>query len=131
MEDEIKLKIREELAIARKRLKAARLLLKNDMLEDSSNRIYYSVFFAAKAVLNSLGHDAKTHSGLLTQFGLRVVKEKLMPDKYGQTLRKTLELRESSDYEVGIVLEKKEITDLLRDAEDFLAKAEKFVKERL
>jgi len=130
-EDEIKLEIKERLEIARRRLKAASLLLRNSMLDDASNRIYYGVFSAAKAMLNSIGSNPKTHSGLLTEFGLRAVKTNLVAKTYGSTLRKAFEMRESSDYEIGAELGKEEVETLLKEAEGFVTMAEKFVKERI
>ena len=57
------------------------------MVKDDINRVYYSIFFAAKAMLNVLGFDAKSHSGLISEFGLRIVKEGLIDVKYGKILR--------------------------------------------
>ena len=89
--------VKEELKIAKKRLESAKLLFQNSLFEDSINRAYYSIFYAAKAMLNVLGFDVKTHSGLISEFGLKIVKEKLVPPKYGIILRRTYEMRESSD----------------------------------
>ena len=131
MVDEFKKIIKEEIEGAKKRLKAGKFLLEKDMIEDAANRIYYSVFYAAKAMLNSLGYDAKTHSGLISEFGLRLVKEKLVGKELGATLRRAFELRESSDYRIGSVIEKDEVENLVKSIEDFLIKAERFVKEKL
>ena len=82
-------------------------------------------------MLISLGYDAKTHSGLISEFGLRLVKEKLVGKELGATLRRAFELRESSDYRIGSVIEKDEVENLVKSIEDFLIKAERFVKEKL
>jgi len=50
------------------------------MLEDAVNRAYYSFFHAAKAMLNALGFDVKT--GLISEFGLRVIKTKMLDKKF-------------------------------------------------
>ena len=80
-------------------------------------------------MLNVLGYDAKTHSGVLSEFGLRLVKEKLVEEKYGTILRKAFELRETSDYKIGAVFGKDEVKSLLNEAEGFMDFAEKFVKK--
>ncbi len=131
MEDRIKKLIEEELDIAEKRLKAAEILLKEGMLADAVNRVYYAIFYAAKAMLNSAGYDAKTHSGLISEFGLRLVKEGFVSRKYGKILRNAFEKRESSDYEIGAIFERREVESLLKDAKEFLKKAKKFVKKNL
>ena len=129
--DDIRLRIEEELEVAKRRLDAARLLYEKDMEEDAVNRAYYSFFHAAKAMLNVLGFDAKTHSGLLSEFGLRIVKNNLIGKEYGAYFRKAFELRESSDYELGVVFGKNEVRDLIDHTEAFLKVAQKFVNEKL
>lgn len=123
--------IKEEITIAEKRLKAAKLLLKANMLEDAINRIYYSLYYAAKAMLNSIGYDVKTHSGLISEFTLRLVKEGLVSKKYGKILRNAFEKRESSDYSIGAIFEKEEVENLLNDAKEFLKRAKIFVKKNI
>ena len=128
--DEMKKLIKEEITIAEKRLKAAKLLLKANMLEDAINRIYYSLYYAAKAMLNSIGYDVKT-SCLISEFTLRLVKEGLVSKKYGKILRNAFEKRESSDYSIGAIFEKEEVENLLNDAKEFLKRAKIFVKKNI
>jgi uncharacterized protein (UPF0332 family) len=131
MEEDVKIRVREELEVAKARLKAAKLLFEKGMLEDAVNRAYYAFFHAAKAMLNTLGFDAKTHAGLISEFGLRIIKTKMLDKKFAQYFRRAFEMRESSDYEIGIVFGKDEVQLLIRNAEEFLKKAQKFVEERL
>ncbi len=120
-----------ELNFANERLNAARVLLERNMLVDAVNRAYYAIFYAARAMLNVLGYDAKTHSGIVSEFGLRIVKEKLVPEKYAQILRRAFELRETSDYVIGAVFGREEVDELIKNVSDFVEMAEKFVNERL
>jgi uncharacterized protein (UPF0332 family) len=131
MKDAAKDRIDAQMEISKKRLKAAKLLYKNQMFEDSINRIYYALLYAAKSMLNASGYDAKTHSGLLSEFGLRLVKEKLVEERFGKILRKSYELRETSDYKIGVIFGEDEVKSLLKDAEDFVKFAEKFVNEKI
>ena len=82
-------------------------------------------------MLNTLGFDAKTPTGLISEFGLRIIKTKMLDKKFAQYFRRAFEMRESSDYEIGIVFGKDEVQLLIRNAEEFLKKAQKFVEERL
>jgi hypothetical protein len=70
-----------ELARARKSLRAAKTLLDEDLLEDAVSRAYYAVLHAAKAALAKEEMAPKTHSGVSrlgccleggAQFGWRV-----------------------------------------------------------
>lgn len=89
------------------------------------------VFYAAKAMLHVLGFDAKTYSGLISEFGLRIVRAGLLDKKFAQYFRRAFEMRESSDYEVGVVFGEEEVETLIKNAEEFLRKAREFVGERL
>ncbi len=131
MEESIKIRIKEELETAQKRLDAAKLLLEKGMLEDAINRAYYAFFHAAKAMLNVLGYDAKTHSGLISEFGLRIIKTNLIDKKFAQYLRRAFEMRETSDYEIGAIFSEEEIQTLIKNAEEFLKKAKDFVEKNL
>ncbi len=84
MKESVKKVIEEELRLAERRLRAARILLREGVVEDAVNRAYYNVFYAAKAMLNVLGFDVKTHSGLISEFGLRIIRER---DEGKQRLR--------------------------------------------
>ncbi|MEM2213144.1 MAG: HEPN domain-containing protein [Candidatus Nezhaarchaeales archaeon] len=75
MEEAVKIRIKEELEVAKRRLEAAKLLLEKGMIEDAVNRAYYTFFHAAKAMLNAIGYDVRTHSGLISEFGLRIIKQ--------------------------------------------------------
>jgi hypothetical protein len=131
VEESVKIRIKEELEVAKRRLEAAKILFEKGMTEDAINRAYYSFFHAAKAMLNVLGFDAKTHSGLLSEFGLRIIKTNLLNKKFAENLRRAFEMRESSDYEIGVVFSENETKTLIKNAEEFLKEAQKFIKKRL
>ena len=72
-ESSLKELITKEIDAARERLDAAKLLFEDGKLVDAVNRAYYSVFHAGKALLHSIGRDAKTHSGLISEVGFYLV----------------------------------------------------------
>jgi len=131
MEENLKIRIKEELEVAKRRLEAAKLLFEKGMIEDAVNRAYYSFFYSAKAMLNVLGYDAKTHSGLISEFGLRIIKTNLLDKKLAKYFRKAYEMRESSDYEIGVIFGEEEVQLLIKNAEEFLKKAQEFTEKRL
>lgn len=100
------------------------------MIEDAVNRTYYAFFHAAKAMLNTIGYDAKTHSGLISEFGLRIIKTNLLDKKFAQYFRRAFEMRESSDYEIGIIFTYDEVKTLIENADEFLKAAQEFVKKK-
>lgn len=73
-EEEIELLIER----AKRRLEAAYYLFKDGFFEDAVSRAYYSMYFAAKALLLKRDITVKTHKGQLTKFGLEFVNEGLL-----------------------------------------------------
>ena len=95
------------------------------------NRAYYAVFHAGRALLHSIGRDAKTHSGLVSEIGFHLVEKDMIDKKYGTILRRLFESRETSDYVIGAVFTEKEVNKMLEEAKSFVKMTEKKSKENL
>ena len=130
-ESSLKELIHKEIDAARGRLDAAELLFNDGKLVDAVNRAYYAVFHAGKALLYSIGRDAKTHSGLISEIGFHLVEKGIIEKRYGMILRRLFESRETSDYVVGAVFLEEEVKKMLENADSFLQMAEKKSKENL
>lgn len=130
-ENSLKELVRKELDAAKERLDAAKLLFNDGKLVDAVNRAYYSSFHAGKALLHSIGRDAKTHSGLVSEIGFHLVEKEILDKRYGIILRRLFESRETSDYVIGAVFSEEEVDKMLRDAESFLQMAKKKSEENL
>jgi uncharacterized protein (UPF0332 family) len=82
---------------------SARLLLDHGDVDGACNRAYYAMFDAAKAALMGLvpGSDpalTKTHSGLISAFGLQLVRTGRLPIALGKSLNRAHEIRQIADY---------------------------------
>ena len=84
------------------------------------NRLYYSVFHAAQAVLYDRGHTPSSHGGVLSLFGSEIVVSGSASRDRGQFLNHLAELRKQADYGY------EEITD---DVDALLTQTEQFVTE--
>lgn len=69
---------------AKRRLDAAYHLFEDGFYEDAVSRAYYSMYFAAKALLLKKDITVKTHKGLLSKFGLEFVNEGVVEEYYGR-----------------------------------------------
>lgn len=92
-----------DLAKAHRALKSAHLLLSEGDHDGACNRAYYSMFEAAKFAINRANVPVKaeqirTHGGLITAFGLHLVKNGIMPLDQGKSLNRVEELRLIADY---------------------------------
>ncbi len=105
---------------ARRSLDATHHLFRGGFYEDAVSRAYYSMYFAAKALLLKRNITVKTHKGLLSKFGLEFVDEGVVEKYYGRALRIAEELREEADYSISREISKEEAESLIEDAEKFL-----------
>lgn len=123
-EEEIELLIER----AKRRLEAAYYLFEDEFFEDAVSRAYYSMYFAAKALLLKRDITVKTHRGLLTKFGLEFVNEGVVEEYYGRALRIAEELREEADYSISREIRKEEAELIVEDAEKFLARIKEAIE---
>lgn len=65
----------------------------------SANRLYYALWYVGSALLISIGHPVKTHSGMIAQINLHYVKEGILSIDDGALMSQLFSLRQSSDYE--------------------------------
>ena len=114
---------------AEEKLNAAKHLLNGNFYRDSVSRSYYSMFFAAKALLALKGVYPQTHRGVVAQFGLQFVKNGFIKELYGRTFRIAKELRETADYDVDIDITQQDAKKEVKKAEKFLTTIKKAVQE--
>ena len=110
------------------KIKAAELLFENGFYNDCISRSYYSMFWAAKALLLIKGLNVKTHKGLITRFGLDFVKEGYIEKIQGRALRIAKEDREAADYEVDIDYTSNDAKTSIGKAKDFHEKVKQVIK---
>jgi uncharacterized protein (UPF0332 family) len=83
----------ELMAKARRAQVSAQRLLEDNDNDGACNRAYYAMFDAARAALIASkapvpAEIAKTHSGLISDFSLHLVKTGLFPVELGRALNK-------------------------------------------
>ena len=88
---------------ASRAIASARLLLDAGDVDGACNRAYYAMHDAAKAALDvsyvSLNPEViKTHSGLISAFGLKLVKTGKVPAALGKAFNRAAEIRLVADY---------------------------------
>jgi uncharacterized protein (UPF0332 family) len=105
-------------------LKSARMLLDAGDTDGACSRAYYAIYDAARACIGWAGiaperGEFKTHHGLITAFGLHLVKPGLFPIEIGKAFQNVQSLRQIADYEATPVPPEK--------AEQALVAAARFV----
>lgn len=123
--------------LARHRFQRARetfqdsvVLLERGALSSGVNRLYYAAFYTARALLATEGLDASRHSGLITLFGQRFVKDGTIPPEIAKAFPRSFEKRLNTDYEDFSSMEQNEVETVRRDVEQFLQACERLLEAR-
>lgn len=109
-------------SLALEELDIATLLLEKEHYRASISRSYYSMYYAAQALLLSQNIDSSTHKGMIRLFSLHFVKTGLFSPEWSNTLKAAYDLRQLSDYDA-------DFTGTLAEAEKILEQAKIFVAE--
>jgi len=85
---------------AHETLEDARALFEQDRTPASIvNRAYYAMFYAALALLATIGQETSKHSGVLALFDKHFMKSGALPAEMGRFLHQAFEMRQTGDYE--------------------------------
>jgi len=126
-EDSSRRFVEASLERAEKALKSAKLLEENGELEDAASRAYYAMFHATRALLFSRGMSAKTHKGVISLFGEKIVKQGIMSEEYADMLRKAFDLRQKSDYEIYAETSAELVKEAIKNGEQFIERVKELV----
>ena len=127
MDKKAKALIRAYIRKAEDKLEVASQLIKLRDYEDAISRAYYAAFHASQAALRTRGLSAKTHQGLISLFGLHLVKTGCVDRKYGRYLAKLKDDRERCDYEVYASVRLNDAKSAVRDAGEFVRGIKQFL----
>ncbi|MBC8496236.1 MAG: HEPN domain-containing protein [Anaerolineales bacterium] len=106
---------------------AAKLLKGESYYSFSASRAYYAMFYAAEALLLTLGYSFSSHAAVIAAFGHEFVKTQKLDPKYHRYLLDAQDLRNVGDYDIGHGITKDQAELLLLWADDFLAATEKYL----
>lgn len=85
------------------------------------NRAYYAMFYAILALLIDEPYTSSKHSGVLSYFNRRFVKEGVFDRDMGRWVNKAFELRQRSDYREYFEATENQAIDLTSKAERFVS----------
>lgn len=78
-----------------------------------ANRLYYALFYACGALLIKNGIQANSHSGVMVMINQHFVKEGKLPKETGKLIRRIFSIRQESDYDDFVDMEKDDLEPLL------------------
>ena len=99
--------IKYRLHRANETLEEAKISIENKRYLLAANRIYYASFYAVSAL--AIKHEFKTskHAQLLSWFNKNFVKNGIVKKRLGKFYLDAFEMRQESDYEDFVVIDKK------------------------
>ena len=105
------------------------LLAQNGTPESVVNRAYYSMFYAALALLATVGQETQKHQGVLALFSQHFIKTGILPKEMGKFLNKAFDMRQTGDYEEEAELTQEDAQKSVSFAEKFVQSAEEKLRE--
>jgi len=110
---------------AEESLSDAKYLIKGGSWNSAINRLYYSCFYAALALLLHKNIEAKSHKGVRGQLGQKFIKPGLISKEFGQIYSDLFDFRQKGDYGDFFDFEAEKVIPFVEKVENFL----KVVKE--
>lgn len=107
---------------------AAVILYNAGQWNSAVNRLYYSCFYAASALLLKRGIGAKSHSGVIAQFSDAVVRTGEMSVDTYRVYSKLLNWRTKGDYNDMFDFSKEDVEDVLEPTKTFVETVKSLLK---
>ncbi len=119
--------INYKLEKARNTIKESLFLADGEYYNTAINRLYYAVYYAASALMISVGIEAATHKGIKTMLGLKFIHTGILPMEYGRIYKILFDSRQEADYEDFVYYERQNYDDLAPLAGKFIEAVESIV----
>jgi len=115
------------LSRASETLEEAKNSIENKRYLLAANRIYYASFYAVSAL--AIKHEFKTskHAQLLSWFNKNFVKNEIVEKRLGKFYLDAFEMRQESDYEDFVVIDKTSIDEKFKLASEFINKIQEII----
>lgn len=115
---------------AREMLSVAEQNLRNKFYTSAVNRAYYAIFYAANAMLATVGEARSKHSGVIGLFRNLFVKSGEFPVELSDVYGRVLNNRQRGDYDLEVQLDAKQTETDIEDARRFVDEVERWLKQR-
>ena len=90
----------------------------------AANRLYYSLFYMATALLVSKGITTKTHAGTIMMLGREFVQKGLLDKEDGAIISRLQNMRQSGDYDDLFDWSKEDVEPMIEATNQLLIKME-------
>ena len=94
------------------------------------NRAYYAMFYAALALLVTVGEASSKHQGVIALFDQHFIKTKILPKEMSKFLHHAFDTRQVGDYEDEVILDREQAFHILEAAIQFINSIEQKLSEQ-
>ena len=105
------------------------LIISGVLIRNAASPAYMAMEHAASAMLAARGEKYSSHGAVHARFGELFSKTRLVDPKFHRYLLNGFELRHNAEYERGLVVSAEDMESTLKNATEFVAMAEQFLKE--
>jgi uncharacterized protein (UPF0332 family) len=112
-------------------IKAAEIMLQNDMLTFAMNRVYYSMFYAVQSLLASDGVTFSKHGQIKGYFNRKWINSGKFPKTLGQLYSKAFEYRQKFDYIDFATAERDMVSEYIEKAKEFHNRIDRFFRNEV
>jgi len=113
---------------ARRYLRSAGALNSSGDRESAVSRLYYAMFYCARALLEGKVKATVTHKGVLSAFAQHYIKTGVFPAELHRWLNDAFRKRQVSDYSFVEKPSEQDVSDLTGKAAEFLRRTEEYLK---
>jgi len=121
--------IRHRLQRAREALESARLLFSNNQLSAAVNRLYYALFYAVLALLETKELSSSKHAGVRALLNKHFIKAGIVPKEFGRFYESLFSNRQEGDYVDYTVFSTQRVEELLVHSSQNLSEIEKIIMD--
>ncbi len=123
--------VAELLEKAGQSLEAAELHFKDNFIDFSASRSYYTMFYSLEALLLFNNISSSKHSGVISVFGKDFIKTGIFDPKLHRYVLEAFDLRNAGDYGAMHAVPKEKAVELINNSRELLEVIKKHLGGKL
>ena len=116
---------------SRESIQAAEIMLENEMLTISMNRVYYSMFYAVQALLVLYNVSFSKHGQVKGYFNRELIKTGIFSVDMGKLYNKVFEYRQKFDYVDFASPDRDMVFEYIEKAKEFHSTIKDYIQTKL
>jgi len=123
--------VRHRIEQAQQALEDARFLFEGNRTTQSViNRLYYAMFYAVLALLQTVGKSPSKHRGVMSFFDTEFVMKDIFPKSMSKNLHDAFDLRQTSDYDPIESVPREVANEMVKKAEVFVKTIQDYLRRK-